>query len=121
MLNNFENDYLDHWYRHLIPAIANDDTESITYQIQKNNKNQFWKLVFDLLPKINIPTLIFHCEEDARVPLNEASILHENIKNSEFVQLDSRNHIILKTDPGWSTFVRKLQDFIKKLDVKLHW
>ena len=76
--------------------------------------------VFDLLPKINIPTLIFHCEEDARVPLNEASILHENIKNSEFVQLESRNHIILKTDPGWSTFVTKLQDFIKKLDVKLH-
>jgi pimeloyl-ACP methyl ester carboxylesterase len=76
--------------------------------------------VFDLLRKINIPTLIFHCEEDARVPLNEASILHENIKNSEFVQLESRNHIILKTDPGWSTFVTKLQDFIKKLDVKLH-
>jgi hypothetical protein len=53
------------------------------------------------------------------VPLNEAKILHENIENSEFVQLESRNHIILKTDPGWSIFVTKLQDFIKKLDVKL--
>jgi class 3 adenylate cyclase/pimeloyl-ACP methyl ester carboxylesterase len=70
--------------------------------------------VSDLLSKVNIPTIIFHCTEDARVPISEGKFLAANIKNSKFVPLKSKNHLILETDKEWIVFQSELNDFFKK-------
>ena len=70
--------------------------------------------VSDLLSKVNIPTIIFHCTEDARVPISEGKFLAANIKNSKFVPLRSKNHLILETDKEWIVFQSELNDFLKK-------
>ena len=42
------------------------------------------------------------------------AILAANIKNSKFVPLKSKNHLILETDKEWIVFQSELNDFLKK-------
>ena len=69
--------------------------------------------VSGLLHKIDIPTIIFHCIDDARVPISESKFLAANIKNSRFVPLKSKNHLVLETDQVWDMFQNEIDQFIK--------
>lgn len=60
--------------------------------------------VVDLLPQVRTPTLVLHAREDAAVPLSQGRLLAERIPNAEFVELDSRNHILLEHEPAWQRF-----------------
>ncbi len=44
------------------------------------------------LEKINIPTLIIHGEKDTMVPIKNAMLMAEKIKNSEFVRIKNVDH-----------------------------
>ncbi len=44
------------------------------------------------LEKINVPTLIIHGDKDTMVPLKNAKLMSEKIKNAEFITLPSVNH-----------------------------
>ena len=69
--------------------------------------------VSGLLPKLNIPTIIFHIKNDARVPISESKFMAANIKNSKFVPLNGNNHVILENDEGWPIFQKELKNFLK--------
>ena len=69
--------------------------------------------VSGLLHKIDIPTIIFHCIDDARVPISESKFLAANIKNSRFIPLKSKNHLVLETDQVWDMFQNEIDQFIK--------
>lgn len=69
--------------------------------------------VSELLPKLNIPTIIFHIKNDARVPISESKFMAANIKNSKFVPLNGNNHVILDNDEGWPIFQKELKNFLK--------
>jgi pimeloyl-ACP methyl ester carboxylesterase/DNA-binding CsgD family transcriptional regulator len=60
--------------------------------------------VTDLLPRINVPTLVLHSNEDEAVPLTEGKLLATHIPNAQFVVLESRNHILLEDEPAWARF-----------------
>ena len=60
--------------------------------------------VVDLLPEITVPTLVIHANQDQAVPLAEGVSLAKGIKGAEFVQLESRNHILLQNEPAWDRF-----------------
>jgi pimeloyl-ACP methyl ester carboxylesterase len=68
--------------------------------------------VRDLLPKVRTPTLIFHSKDDQAVPFAQGEALAAGIAGSQFVPLDSRNHILLEHEPAWRTFVDTTRAFL---------
>jgi pimeloyl-ACP methyl ester carboxylesterase/DNA-binding winged helix-turn-helix (wHTH) protein len=68
--------------------------------------------VTDLLPRVAVPTLVMHCRDDAVQPFDEGRRLAAGIRGSRFVALDSRSHVLLKSDPAWNRFVEEIEDFL---------
>ena len=68
--------------------------------------------VSDLLPLIDVPTIIFHSIDDARVPISESKFMAANIKNSRFVPLKGKNHVLLETDKDWNLFKDEVTKFL---------
>jgi DNA-binding NarL/FixJ family response regulator len=67
-------------------------------------KARFQVNIVDLLPQVRTPTLILHANRDEAVPLAEGVALAKGIAESKFVQLESRNHILLEDEPAWERF-----------------
>jgi pimeloyl-ACP methyl ester carboxylesterase len=68
--------------------------------------------VLDLLPELRVPTLVTHCRADASVPFAEGRILASQIPGAQFVPLDSKNHLLLPSEPAWEQFVRQVHSFV---------
>ncbi|MGH9871291.1 MAG: alpha/beta fold hydrolase [Pyrinomonadaceae bacterium] len=60
--------------------------------------------VVALLEKVRAPTLVLHSCEDDVVPITEGHILAAGIPGAQFIELDSKNHILLETEPAWERF-----------------
>ena len=69
--------------------------------------------VSDMLPRVNVPTLVLHCRDDAAVPFDEGRRLAASIPGARFVALEGRNHLILEADPSWERFVAEVTEFIR--------
>ena len=61
--------------------------------------------------KITTPTLILHARNDARVPFEEGRLAAATIPGAQFVPLESRNHILLETEPAWQEFFEAVKSF----------
>ena len=57
-----------------------------------------------LLGRVQVPTLVLHARNDKVIPVEEGRVLAANIPGAEFVELDSRNHILLEDEPAWKRF-----------------
>ena len=66
----------------------------------------------ELLPKVTAPTLIFHSRNDQAVPFSQGEELAAGIPGAGFVVLESRNHILLETEPAWAMFTELSRDFL---------
>jgi pimeloyl-ACP methyl ester carboxylesterase len=71
--------------------------------------------VIDLLPQVRVPTLVTHCNGDLAVPFSEGRTLATRIPGARFVQLDSRNHLMLEHEPAWTRFVAEVREFLGSL------
>jgi pimeloyl-ACP methyl ester carboxylesterase/DNA-binding CsgD family transcriptional regulator len=60
--------------------------------------------VRDQLSQVRAPTLVMHARRDEVVPLSSGKLLASEIPGAEFVELDSRNHILLADEPAWKRF-----------------
>ena len=67
--------------------------------------------IVDLLPQVRVPTLVVHAREDEVIPIAEGRRLAAEIPNAEFVELDSRNHVLLAHEPAWQEFQRAVREF----------
>lgn len=56
------------------------------------------------LSSLRTPTLVLHARNDAVCPLAEGRLLAAGIPGSEFIELDSRNHVLLEHEPAWARF-----------------
>jgi pimeloyl-ACP methyl ester carboxylesterase/DNA-binding CsgD family transcriptional regulator len=65
----------------------------------------------ELLPRVQTPTLVIHAREDAAVPLSQGHLLASRLPNAQFVELDSRNHILLSHEPAWQRFCEAVLEF----------
>jgi len=65
-----------------------------------------------LLKEVNIPTLVLHGRGDARINFTEGQELASGIKGAKFVPLESRNHVLLESEPAWPVFLRQVRAFL---------
>jgi pimeloyl-ACP methyl ester carboxylesterase/DNA-binding CsgD family transcriptional regulator len=68
--------------------------------------------VLDLLPRVRVPTLVLHSREDRRVPFENGRLLASLIPDARFVPLESRNHVLLGTEPAWQRFHAEIRNFL---------
>jgi pimeloyl-ACP methyl ester carboxylesterase/DNA-binding CsgD family transcriptional regulator len=68
--------------------------------------------VVDLLEQVRVPTLVVHARQDAVVPLSEGRLLASAIPGAQFVELESKNHILLESEPAWSRFQQVALEFL---------
>lgn len=68
--------------------------------------------VVDLLPQVNVPTLVLHCRGDVIVPFEEGRLMAAGIPGARFVTLEGHNHLILEDEPAWPRFVEEVRQFL---------
>jgi pimeloyl-ACP methyl ester carboxylesterase/DNA-binding CsgD family transcriptional regulator len=68
--------------------------------------------VTHLLEQVRVPTLVVHGREDAVVPLAEGRLMASGIPGAQFVELDSKNHVLLEHEPAWTRFQQVALDFL---------
>lgn len=68
--------------------------------------------IVELLPQVETPTLVLHGRDDAVVPIAEGRLIAAGIRGAQFVELDSRNHILLENEPAWQRFGEEVAEFL---------
>ena len=68
--------------------------------------------VTDLLPQVNVPTLVVHARHDAMTSFDEARLMASSIPNATLLPLESNNHILLADEPAWPVFLREIAAFV---------
>jgi pimeloyl-ACP methyl ester carboxylesterase/DNA-binding CsgD family transcriptional regulator len=64
------------------------------------------------LTAVRTPTLVLHGRGDQVVPIEEGRLLATGIQGARFVELDSRNHILLEHEPAWQRFQEEVRAFL---------
>jgi pimeloyl-ACP methyl ester carboxylesterase/DNA-binding CsgD family transcriptional regulator len=63
------------------------------------------------LGQVRTPTLVLHAREDGVVPIVEGRALATGIRTAQFIELDSKNHVVLDHEPAWERFKEAVLDF----------
>lgn len=63
---------------------------------------------------VRAPTLVLHARADEVIPVEEGRLLASGIAGAEFVELDSRNHILLEHEPAWERFCEAVLSFLQQ-------
>jgi pimeloyl-ACP methyl ester carboxylesterase len=61
--------------------------------------------------ELSVPTLIFHSQEEERVPVAAGRYFASLIPGAQFLPLASRNHIPLEHEPAWGQFLGAFDEF----------
>jgi pimeloyl-ACP methyl ester carboxylesterase/DNA-binding CsgD family transcriptional regulator len=64
------------------------------------------------LRDVGVPTLVLHARNDEVIPVAEGRLLASGIPGAEFVELDSRNHVLLEQEPAWQRFREAVVSFM---------
>jgi pimeloyl-ACP methyl ester carboxylesterase len=62
--------------------------------------------------QVRTPTLVLHARSDAMIPFEIGRQMAALIPGARFVSLDSRNHVLLETEPAWARFVDEVRAFL---------
>lgn len=68
--------------------------------------------VCGLAKAVKTPTMVIQARHDAAVPFEEGRQVAAHIPNARFVTLESKNHILLKSEPAWSYFWEEFYRFL---------
>jgi pimeloyl-ACP methyl ester carboxylesterase/DNA-binding CsgD family transcriptional regulator len=69
--------------------------------------------IVESLAAVRVPTLVLHARNDEVIPVSEGRLLASTIPGAEFVELDSRNHILLQDEPAWHRFRDAVLSFLQ--------
>ncbi len=64
------------------------------------------------LAQLQQPTLVLHSRNDEVVPVEEGRLLAAGLAGAEYVELDSRNHVLLENEPAWQRFQEAVLSFV---------
>ena len=62
--------------------------------------------------QVRAPTLVLHARGDGMIPFEIGRQLAALIPGARFVPLESRNHVLLETEPAWARFVDEVREFL---------
>lgn len=62
--------------------------------------------------QVRCPTLIINTDRDPMVPIEEGRILASLVPGARFVQLSSKNHMLLPKEPAWNRLVTEVEGFL---------
>jgi pimeloyl-ACP methyl ester carboxylesterase/DNA-binding CsgD family transcriptional regulator len=65
----------------------------------------------ELLPRVSVPTIVLHARGDEAVSPAQSRLLAARIPGATLVELDSRNHILLESEPAWGRFKQEVLAF----------
>ena len=68
--------------------------------------------VLNLLGDVRAPTLVLHSRDDDVISITEGRVLAAGIPGAQFIELDSKNHVILENEPAWERFCDELLEFV---------
>jgi pimeloyl-ACP methyl ester carboxylesterase/DNA-binding CsgD family transcriptional regulator len=68
--------------------------------------------VTELVPRLQVPTIVFHARDDEMIPFADGRRLAAAVPNARFVPLEGRNHIFLTEEPAWQMFLAELHGFL---------
>ncbi|HEX5733830.1 MAG TPA: alpha/beta fold hydrolase [Blastocatellia bacterium] len=68
--------------------------------------------VMELLGQVRTPTLVLHSRDDDVIPITEGRILAAGISGAQFIELDSKNHVLLEREPAWDRFRDEVLEFM---------
>ena len=60
--------------------------------------------IVDLLPRVRVPTLVIHASEDNVISPFEGRLIASSIEGAQFVEVESKNHVLLAHEPAWTRF-----------------
>ena len=66
------------------------------------------------LADVRTPTVVMHARGDEVVPVAEGRLLASGIPGAHFVELDSRNHVLLEHEPAWQRFQEEVLAFAQQ-------
>ena len=61
---------------------------------------------------IKVPTMVVQAKNDAAVPFENGRQTAAHIPGARFTILDSRNHVLMQTEPAWSYFWNEFYHFL---------
>ena len=64
------------------------------------------------VPEVACPTLVLHSRGDCIIPFDAGRTVAAQIAGARFVPLESRNHLVLDTEPAWPAWADALEDFL---------
>jgi pimeloyl-ACP methyl ester carboxylesterase/DNA-binding CsgD family transcriptional regulator len=67
--------------------------------------------VSEFLPQVRVPTLVMHARGDQVVPFAAGRYVATHIPGAQFVELESRNHVLLEGEPAWERFKQVVLEF----------
>jgi pimeloyl-ACP methyl ester carboxylesterase/DNA-binding CsgD family transcriptional regulator len=67
--------------------------------------------------RLTMPTLVLHARGDAVVPFDLGRELASLVAGATFVPLDSRNHLLVETEPAWPDLLAELDRFLGSAQV----
>ena len=67
--------------------------------------------VLDMLPRIEVPTLVIHARHDNVAPYEQGRLLAARIPGARLVTLESENHIPVPDDPAWGRLLDEIEAF----------
>ena len=67
--------------------------------------------IVHLLSQVHVPTLVIHAANDNVISMSEGRLIASSIPNAQFVELDSKNHILLEHEPAWTRFQEAVLEF----------
>jgi class 3 adenylate cyclase len=68
--------------------------------------------VRNLLPQVQVPTLVAHARGDLAVPFEGGREIASMIPNARFLPLDSNNHLMLPGEPAGDVLVKAITELI---------
>jgi pimeloyl-ACP methyl ester carboxylesterase len=54
----------------------------------------------ELLPRVQVPTLVRRCRHDNRAPFEQDRLLARSLARAKFVTLESDSHVVLAGEPA---------------------
>jgi len=73
----------------------------------------FWEAdMTEFVSQIRCPTLVVHARGDSVIPFEEGRRVASLAPRARFMPIESRNHLLLATEPDWTRFVGALDEFL---------